>query len=231
MPTLRHVMVSAAILAAPLLVTRQVAATEICGNEKDDSSPANGMVDEGCNPAAVTGVCESPITCGATGYVSPLTGNVMYYDHPDISIKAAYGPDIVLQRVYESLYSPTYDGVHPYDGLHHTFRAPLGYRFQHNYMSWVKESLGPPNPAVAPPSAILHSRSGLEVLLTRLSGSAGTTPDQHWAVYRAQIGYHFSFIYRSLNQLQAQWEIRGLDGTSLLYEAAASTAPDTLLLT
>jgi hypothetical protein len=41
------------------------------GNGVDEN--CNGYIDEGCNPTAVTGICESPLPCDVAGAVAPIS--------------------------------------------------------------------------------------------------------------------------------------------------------------
>src|SRR5687767_14832489 len=106
--------------------TRAAGAAEICGNMIDDDG--NGITDEGCYPSMRTGVCESPLSCADTGWVSWTTGSLHYDLPPDVAPKSPYGPDIELRRFYTSMYSPS-AAPGPVN------RSPLGSRWQHNYMS------------------------------------------------------------------------------------------------
>ena len=81
-------------------------AAETCGNGVDDNS--NGQTDEGCYPTGTTGVCESPLSCGVAGAVSPDTGALVYRFAPDVTAEVAYGPSLSFQRVYTSQYNPGY---------------------------------------------------------------------------------------------------------------------------
>lgn len=120
-------------LCAGVLVasTRGYAGPEVCGNGIDDDG--NGLTDEGCYPSLKTAVCESPLSCDDTGWVSWSTGS-LHYDLPaDVAPQSPYGPDIALRRFYTSRYAPpaTPSSVN---------RTPLGGRWQHNYMSWIDKT-------------------------------------------------------------------------------------------
>jgi len=94
------VLVSATIT----LLAKPAHAVEICGNNQDDDR--DGLQDEGCASGLATGVCESPLSCNETGWVSPLLGALHYQLPPDISPKVPFGPGIGLRRFYTSQYSP-----------------------------------------------------------------------------------------------------------------------------
>ena len=90
------------ILAALVsLPPRTADAQETCGDLIDNDS--DGLADEQCNPAAVTGICESPISCGRTGAVAPRTGQLVYNEPPDIAPRVPFGPPLALSRDYASL--------------------------------------------------------------------------------------------------------------------------------
>lgn len=97
MRRLLTVLAASLLLLAPLTADAQ----ETCGNLVDDDS--DGLTDEQCNPAAVTGVCESPISCGTTGAVAPRTGQLVYNEPPDIAPRVPFGPPLALSRNYASL--------------------------------------------------------------------------------------------------------------------------------
>jgi hypothetical protein len=76
-----------------LLVAPRAQATETCGDATVQDS--DNMADDACDPAGVTGVCESPLDCAAAGSVSPRTGAVVYRELPDVSFRSPYGPQLV----------------------------------------------------------------------------------------------------------------------------------------
>jgi len=95
----------APLLTALLALTPAAArADEICGDLVNNGDPSTtSLVDEGCYPAAVTGVCESPISCGSTGAVAPKTGQLVYNEPADIAPRVPFGPPLALSRNYMSL--------------------------------------------------------------------------------------------------------------------------------
>ena len=156
-----------AILAAsPALVEAQ----EVCGDLDNNADPSTThLVDEGCNPAAVTGVCESPISCGKTGAVAPKTGQLVYNEPPDIAPRVPYGPPLALSRNYASL-AADQSG----------YLGSLGKGWRHSFMGWL-------DPVTAETDeVIVRLVTGQEVLFTfdeELSTSS-------YDVYNPQPGYH-----------------------------------------
>src|SRR5262245_10184795 len=116
----------AVVLLAQLLARRSFAAAEVCGNTADDDN--DGLTDDGCWPQGVpdVGICEQPVSCAVAGAVAPKTGNLVYPVQSDLAPGVAFGPGLVFQRVYMSLYAPTYNFPSATD-----YKAPLGYRWQH----------------------------------------------------------------------------------------------------
>ncbi|MDX2092442.1 MAG: hypothetical protein SFX73_31555 [Kofleriaceae bacterium] len=95
-------LVSICALAALVLPT-VAHAGEICGNGVDDDS--DGLQDEGCYSGLST-VCESPLSCNETGFVSPLLGTLHYKLPPDVAPKVPYGLGIGFRRFYSSQLAP-----------------------------------------------------------------------------------------------------------------------------
>ena len=124
-------------------------AAEICGNGADDNS--NLMTDEGCNPAGITGVSENPLDPAVTGEVSPSTGAITYRLPPDVAPTVPYGPPLVLERFYMSMYEP--GGGAP------AYRKPLGPHWGHNFASWLDKNTTP-----NPDQVVVHTTEGRDVL-------------------------------------------------------------------
>lgn len=103
-----------------LATTTPVLAVEICGNGIDDDG--DDLADEGC----LALVCESPLSCGETGLVSPLLGQLNYSLPADVAPKVPYGPGIGFRRSYVSQLDP---GASP-----PVWKKPLGDRWTHTYM-------------------------------------------------------------------------------------------------
>src|SRR4051794_39934894 len=84
---------------------RTARATEICGNGADDD--ANGFADEGCDPYAVTGVCESPVSCEGAAAIGPRKGQMLWRGETlDANVITPYGPPLTFSRFYGSQYEP-----------------------------------------------------------------------------------------------------------------------------
>ena len=177
-------------------------AAEICGNGIDDA-PQNGLVDEGCYPSLRAGVCESPLSCMDTGWVSWSTGS-LHYDVPaDVAPKSPYGPAIGFRRFYTSLYAPppaTPGGVN---------RTPLGARWQHNYMSWIDQS---------PESTtrVLHTAQGEDVFAFPFVDPTGDNTT--WQFYRLQDGHHVQ-SFRQRRAAPREYELHMLTGETLIYDS------------
>lgn len=157
-----------AILLIAFFSSAAVAA-EICGNGIDDDG--DGLLDEGCAPTAVTGVCESPLSCGETGMVSPSTGALQYALPADVNPRVPWGPGIGLRRFYTSKYDP--GAAAP------AWKKPLGDRWQHTYMTWLAQTGSGPGSTIA-----LHTTRGQDVLFTYSGGVFGTE------TFTPQTGYH-----------------------------------------
>jgi hypothetical protein len=176
-----------AILAFLLFVSlpADLGATETCGNTNDDDS--DDMTDEGCWPAAVpgVGVCESPLGCGQAGSVAPVSGSLVHAVMPDLAPGVAFGPALIFQRTYQSQYAPSYFG----GGSGATdYKAPLGYRWHHSFMSWVRQ-VEAAEPGVG--KLVLHLPSGQDVYATE--GSS----DSSYVYYQVQPGWHFKEVKQS----------------------------------
>jgi len=197
-----------AALGVFLVATPQAFATpEVCGDGLDNDS--DGYADNGCYPQGVTGICESPLSCRETGAVAPLTGQLVYREPADLAPRVPYGPSITLQRSFMSQYDPGYN-----DPADTDYKAPLGYGWHHNFMSWVSDQ------NVASDEAMLHSVTGQEILFTRIST---TSP---YDTYEAQAGAHFDYLRR--HQSTDQWELRTLTGQVYSYDDSSPGALTTI---
>lgn len=87
------------VLAA-VFASTPAGAAEICGNAVDDDG--DDLADEGCYPTLTTGVCESPLSCGDTGLVSPGSGSLHFSLPPDVAPSVPYGPGIGMRRTFLS---------------------------------------------------------------------------------------------------------------------------------
>jgi hypothetical protein len=161
------------ILAAVLLAPSLASAAEICGNGLDDNS--NGLADEGCYPTLTTGVCESPLSCGATGMVGPTTGSLRYSLPPDVAPSVPFGPGIGFRRFYTSMYAP--GAASPW------YRHPMGDRWQHTYSTWIDKITTP-----APTKLIFHTNRGQDTLWTFANTTSG------FDYYNPQPGFHAQYL-------------------------------------
>ncbi len=180
------------------------AAPEVCGDGQDNNG--NALADEGCYPTAVTGVCESPLSCAKSGAVSPKTGALVYHVDPDIKTRVPYGPNLVLRRFYTSQYNP---GYFPNGVVNHTH--PLGVGWQHNYMSWLKKYSG------TKPTVVLHTTTGQDVLFTRQKAGV-----DGWDEYSPQPGFEFK-VLRQRVAAPFDWELHIGDGSIHAYDFNTST--------
>lgn len=190
-----------AALALLVATTVPASASEVCGDGLDND--ADLMADEGCNPAAVTGVCESPLDCALTGVIAPKSGNATYRLPADLSIQVPYGPPLSFQRFYASLYEP--GGGAP------AYRKALGPHWAHNYMSWLDKNTTP-----NPDQVILHTPGGRDVLFQYSSNSGG------YDYYTAQEGFRVQHLRQSTSGAQ-NWELRFLDGSTYVYNWSSPT--------
>ncbi len=181
------------------------AAPEVCGDGQDNNG--NALADEGCYPTAVTGVCESPLSCAKSGAVSPKTGALVYHVDPDIKTRVPYGPNLVLRRFYTSQYNP---GYFPNGVANHTH--PLGIGWQHNYMSWLKRYSG------TKPTVVVHTTTGQDVLFTRQNANVNG-----WDEYSPQPGFEFK-VLRQRVVSPFDWELHFGDGTVHGYGFNTGTA-------
>ena len=184
------------------------AASEICGDGIDND--ADGYADNGCYPTGVTGVCESPLSCRETGAVAPLTGQLVYREPADLAPSVPYGPSISLQRSFMSQYDPGYNDPSDTD-----LKAPLGYGWHHNFMSWIK--LDAP---LQVDEVMLHFVTGQDVLFTE------STDDATYQYYSPQVGFHYDYLRRI--KTSSVFELRTLTGRVYTYGA---TEPLSMLTT
>ena len=198
----RHATTFAFTLLCTLLATaalpRFASAAEICGNSIDDDN--DGLADEGCYPTLTTGVCESPLSCGGTGAVSPSTGSLRYSLAPDIAPRVPYGPGIGFRRFYTSQYAP--------GGSAPAYRKALGDRWQHTYATWIDKVTTP-----SPTRLFFHTNLGQDVLWQYSITTSG------FDYYTAQPGFHAQFLRQSTTGLQ-QYELKLLTGELLTYSSA-----------
>lgn len=142
-------------------------AADICGNGIDDDS--NGLTDEGCWNLS-SGQCESPLSCGETGSVSPKKGVLRYSLPPDVAPKVPYGPGIGFRRTYLSEFE-TMPGMP-------TWQRPLGPHWQHTYMTWLSKTGSPPSS-----SLVIHTSQGQDIRAAYSASESGwdnyTCPARH----------------------------------------------------
>jgi hypothetical protein len=189
----------AAVAAVGVVVahSRVANATEVCGDGIDNN--ADGQADEGCWPAGVTGVCESPLSCERGGAVAPKTGGLVYRLPPDLSPKVPHGIGIAFQRVYMSLYEPGSGLPSATD-----FKSPLGYGFQHNFMSWVERDNGKP---------VLHLPTGQDVRFQFYTTGIFFPWPRYW---QQAVGYHFQEL---TEEQTGEFNLTTLTGTIYRYDS------------
>jgi RHS repeat-associated protein len=189
---MRRLFIAAALLLAP----RSLRAQEICGDLTNNADPSSThLVDEGCNPAAVTGVCESPISCGKTGAVAPKTGQLVYNEPPDIAPRVPFGPPLSLGRNYASL-AADQSG----------YLGSLGKGWRHSFMGWLDPVTSETD------EVIVRLVTGQEVLFTFDDEDPTSTYD----LYTPQPGYHVDTLRR--HQTSDVWELITLDGWTYEYD-------------
>jgi YD repeat-containing protein len=189
---MRSLLLATIFLLAPTVA----AAQEVCGNGSDDNS--NGLADEGCYNL-ISGQCESPLSCGETGSVSPKKGNLRYSLPPDIAPKVPWGPGIGFRRTYIAQFE-TAPGSVPW-------MRPMGDHWQHTYMTWiVGSSLQQPK--------VLHTSQGQEIRATFL-GLLG----DNWDYYGPQPGFHVVY-FRQQHFAPNNYEIKLLTGDRLVYNSS-----------
>lgn len=191
------------LLVSSVLASSAAAnAAEICGNGKDDDTdptqPGWGQADEGCYTPMQTGVCESPLSCMDTGWVSWTTGS-LHYDVPaDVAPKSPFGPTIGFRRFYTSMYAPATPTGSPAP----VNRTPLGPRWQHNYMSWIDRS---------GTNAVLHTPQGEDVRAT-YAATDGT-----WNYFLAQPGHHYQWFRQRIGGAN-EYHVTTLTGVTMVYD-------------
>lgn len=183
-------------LATLLALTGSAAAApEICGNGVDDDS--DGFADEGCWPAGMHSLCESPISCKLSGDIAPKSGGLVYQLPPDLNPKVPFGPSIPFIRRYVSLYEP--GAASPQN------RRAMGAHWQHNWQSWLDKTGS---------NVVVHLTTGQDVLFTPISPSGG------YDYYLAQAGYHFKYLRQPTGG--GNWELRTLNGETFAYDWISS---------
>jgi RHS repeat-associated protein len=194
----KHWLFTSAVAATLTLFANVAnAAPEICGNGIDDDG--DNLADEGCYPTLTTGVCESPLSCGLTGAVSPTTGSLRYSLAPDLAPSVPYGPGIGFRRFYTSQYAP--GAAAP------AYRKALGDRWQHTYSTWI-DKVATPTPA----RLFFHTNLGQDVLWTYST----TTGGQDY--YTPQAGFHAQYLRQST--VNSEYELKLLTGEVLNFTSA-----------
>lgn len=199
------------ILGLTPFTSSSVGAAETCGNGVDDDS--DGLADEGCFPAGVTGVHDSPFSDSVTGYVAPVTGQLIFPERPDLAPRVPYGPSIAFQRTYFSQYEPGYNSPNATN-----FKAPMGFGWQHSFMSWVELDTTP-NPDVA----VLHTTSGHDVLFSHDSTGGG---EKHFV---PQAGYHLQGLAHKDTGGTPYWKLTTLSGWIYEYDWDSGTSTGKLV--
>jgi hypothetical protein len=179
-------------IALALVATQSARAADVCGNGVDDD--ADGETDEGCYPGLTT-VCESPLSCEETGFVSPSTGSLRYSLPADIAPRVPWGPSIGLRRFYTSQSSPPATAQ----------KKPMGDRWNHTYMTWVD--------TISSTVRVLHTSRGQDVLLTK------TSSDATWDYYTPQAGHHYAQIRRRISAPN-EFQVRMLTGERAVYDSS-----------
>ena len=179
------------------LISSSAGAAEICGNGIDDDG--DSLLDEGCAPTAVTGVCESPLSCGETGMISPSTGALQYSLPPDVNPRVPYGPGIGLRRFYTSKYDPGVGAP--------AWKKPLGDRWQHTYMTWLSQTGSGVGSTIA-----LHTTGGQDVLFKFDHSNAFLHE-----YFTPQSGYHVKEL-RHVPGFSGGYDLTLLTGEKLKYD-------------
>jgi RHS repeat-associated protein len=172
-------------------------AAELCGNGLDDN--ANGLTDEGCWNLT-SGQCESPLSCGETGSVSPKHGRLRYSLPPDVAPKVPYGPGIGFRRTYLSEFEPSSTTA--------PWMRPLGNHWQHTYMTWILKTGAAPSS-----SLVMHTSQGQDIRAAYASSAGG------WDTYSPQAGVHYQYI-RQRTTSPSEFQVRLLTGETLVYNSA-----------
>ena len=189
------------LLLTLIALARDASAAETCGDGLDNDT--DGLADEGCWPAAVTGVCENPLSCGLTGSIAPKLGAVVYAMAADLAPRVAYGPELTFQRTYMSHYEPGTSAP--------AYRKPFSKIWHHNWMSWLDKNTSPD-----PDQVIVHLPSGQDVLFEFDTTSGG------FDYYTPQIGAHYDYL-RQATSSPYQWELRTLQGWVYVYDWSSPT--------
>jgi RHS repeat-associated protein len=203
---MRRVHIHVIVSLAAALAARAARAAETCGDQVDNDG--DNLADEGCNPTGTTGVCESPLACSRAGSIAPISGQLVLPVEPDVAPHVAYGPGIPFVRTYLSLYDPGYANLGA--GAATDYKAPLGYRWHHNYMSWLKLDTAP-----NPDEAFVHLVTGQDVQFTYAS------TDGTYNFFTPQPGYHFDYLRQKIST--GIWELRTLTGQVYEYNWSSPT--------
>jgi RHS repeat-associated protein len=187
----------ASLVMVAALSARAHATVEICGNGVDDD--LNGLTDENCYSPMVTGVCESPLSCGDTGMVSWSTGSLHYDLPPDIAPQVPYGPGIGLRRFATPSYLPA--GAAPSSVNH----QPMGPGWQHTYMTWLYRHVDNDGHT----RITLHTSQGRDVLYTMGTANGCIEP------YTPQAGDHVMSLQN--DTCKQVTTVQLLTGETLLY--------------
>lgn len=192
----RTLRISILVLVAASAAPRAHAA-DICGNGIDDD--ANNLTDEGCWNYS-SGQCESPLSCGETGSVSPKKGSLSYSLPPDVAPNVPYGPGIGFRRAYLSQYEP--GSAAP------VWKKPLGDHWHHTYMTWLAKT-GTGSSGVV----VLHTSQGQDVR------APWTSTDGTWDYFKPQAGYHVQYMRQRI-AAPNEFEIRQLSNSTLIYNSS-----------
>lgn len=206
---LRRIAVSSllALSVAFIPVTSSWASSEVCGDAQDNDG--DGLADDGCYPQSVTGVCEQPLSCARRPTVSPGTGNLTYWMPPDITPVVPYGPGIGFRRVYISKFDPGY----PYVGADTSdYKTAMGYRWQHNFMSYLEKFTSPD-----PDEVFVHTVTGRDIKFTYDRTAIG------YDYYEPQPGHYFAYLRQSTAS-PYDWELKTLTGRVYVYDTNGSIA-------
>ncbi len=176
-------------LAVTAAIAQPLYAAETCGDGIDNDT--DGFADEGCWPAGMHGLCESPISCKVTGDIAPKSGGLVYPLPPDFNPTVPYGPKLEFVRRYQSLYAPPATN----------YRTSMGPRWTHNFQSWLDKS---------GTNAIVHLVTGQDVKFAFSNTSGG------YDHYTPQAGYHFKDL-RQATSSPNNWELITLTGEIYRY--------------
>jgi YD repeat-containing protein len=171
-------------------------AVDICGNGADDDS--NSLLDEGCNPEGYLKIREAPLPATAIGIIAPISGQQIWTEPPDFDVQVPYGPQLRLQRRYNSLVSAPDNQV----------ESPLGTGWSHNYMTWI---WAPGGPSATVARVRLIDTAEVYFQYTGTTGG--------WRYYNPQPGHSVDYLR---NDGANYWELRTLEGIVYTYQHAKS---------